>query len=176
MRWDTTLLASAKSTMEEVCTGALTLPRMLPRRKTSKPDAHAILSIAYRIVSQLLCWLGRWNDWLTDQSGEPLQPQESYIRLSEYPWRDLADGPVSFTFESDGEQARWLFKFTVSGTPNDGDIVVMLDGEPLDWTGAGTLDRTFYTFGDENSGLSAGSHTIDFVMGNPVRASISLSS
>jgi hypothetical protein len=149
---------------------------MLPRRKTSKPDAHAILSIAYRIVSQLLCWLGRWNDWLTDQSGEPLQPQESYIRLSEYPWRDLADGPVSFTFESDGEQARWLFKFTVSGTPNDGDIVVMLDGEPLDWTGAGTLDRTFYTFGDENSGLSAGSHTIDFVMGNPVRASISLSS
>ena len=109
----------------------------------------------------------KWNNWLTDQSGEPLQAQESYIRLSQYPWHDLADGPVSFTFESDGEQARWLFKFTVSGTPNDGDIVVTLDGEPLDWTGANTLDRTFYTFGDENSGLAAGSHTIEFVMGTP---------
>ena len=106
----------------------------------------------------------KWNDWLTDESGEPLQAQESYIRLSVYPWHDLAAGPISFTFESDGEQARWLSKFTVSGTPNDGDIVVTLDGEPLGWTGASTLDRTFYTFGDENSGFSAGEHTIEFSM------------
>lgn len=42
-----------------------------------------------------------------------------------------------------------------------------LDGEPLAWTGAGTLDRTFYTFGDENSGLSAGEHTVEFRMGTP---------
>ena len=48
------------------------------------------------------------------RSPEPLATQESYIRLSQYPWHDLADGPISFSFTSDGEQARWLFKFTVS--------------------------------------------------------------
>eukprot|EP01050_Picozoa_sp_SAG11_P045743 SAG11_NODE_22977_length_397_cov_0.795302_1_plen_132_part_11 len=100
----------------------------------------------------------KWKDWLTDQSGEPLQEQESYIRLSQYPWHDLADGPISFEFESDGQQARWLFKFTVSGTPNDGDIIVDMDGVQLDWRGAGTLDRTFYTFGSETEGLPAGPH------------------
>ena len=109
----------------------------------------------------------KWNDWLTDQSGEPLATQDSSIRLSQYPWHDLAAGPISFSFESDGQQARWLFKFTVSGTPTDGDITVTLDDEPLAWTGAGTLDRTFYTFGDDNNGLSAGTHTVEFTMGTP---------
>ena len=47
----------------------------------------------------------------------------------------------------------------------DQKVCVFLAGEPLAWTGAGTLDRTFYTFGDENSGFSAGEHTIEFTMG-----------
>ena len=108
----------------------------------------------------------KWNDWLTDESGEPLREEQSAIRLSEYPWHDLADGPIEFEFEG-GDHFRWLLKFTVSGTPNDGDIVVSLDSEPLDWRGAGTLDRTFYTFGDENAGLSPGTHTLGFAMGTP---------
>jgi hypothetical protein len=59
------------------------------------------------------------------------------------------------------------WQFTVSGTPNDGDIIVEMDGQPFDWRGAGTLDRTFYTFGDENAGLPAGEHTITYRMGTP---------
>ena len=47
----------------------------------------------------------------------------------------------------------------------DQKVCVFIAGEPLAWTGAGTLDRTFYTFGDENSGFSAGEHTIEFTMG-----------
>jgi len=95
------------------------------------------------------------------------------LPLQEYPWVDLAGGRRSFSFSADGSYARWKMSFTVSGIPEEGALIVKLDGQALDWSpskppGAerpdgSTMDRQFYHF--EGTTLSSGTHTVTFESG-----------
>merc|ERR1740121_1478554 len=68
-----------------------------------------------------------------------------------------------------------MMPFTVSGIPEEGALIVKLDGQALAWTpnkppGAerpdgSTVDRQFYHFGSTSSGLSQGMHTLTFESG-----------
>eukprot|EP01065_Artemidia_motanka_P032375 TRINITY_DN39389_c0_g1_i1.p1 TRINITY_DN39389_c0_g1~~TRINITY_DN39389_c0_g1_i1.p1 ORF type:complete len:614 (+),score=242.13 TRINITY_DN39389_c0_g1_i1:68-1843(+) len=132
----------------------------------------------------------KWAAWLTEPE-KPVVRQRAVQRLGEYPWVDLADGKQKLTFTSDGAYSKWFLRFTVSGCPEQGSLRVYLDGKELNWApnhpdGAEqpdgtTLDRQFYTYGDMNSGFSAGSHTLEFESGfappagRPIRQLCSLS-
>eukprot|EP00035_Acanthoeca_spectabilis_P006985 m.131283 g.131283 ORF g.131283 m.131283 type:complete len:618 (-) comp13748_c0_seq7:285-2138(-) len=119
-----------------------------------------------------------WTHWLSDPAN--VKEESADILLSEYPWHDLAKGPIQFTFTSSGNYARWFLRFTASGCEKNDAIRVTLDGQDLRWTSLGLLDRSFYTFDDMDQGFSAGSHTLKFEMrtpaksGNPIRQLCSL--
>ena len=105
-----------------------------------------------------------WAHWLTEPNRAD-QEQQAVIRLEEYPWYDLAEGPITFTFTSDGTYKRWLLRFTASGTESPGALKAFLDGKELEWKAPGTLDRSFFTFDDFTQGFSAGTHTLSFSLG-----------
>lgn len=79
-------------------------------------------------------------------------------RLLEYPWAELADGPKTFTFTSDGRYSRWLLDVTVSAAGEENSLEFTLDGNILPWQTSGFEDREFYSW-TGNEGFSQGTHT-----------------
>ncbi len=65
-------------------------------------------------------------------------------RLQAYPWFDLAKGPRTYTFKSDGSFSRWMLRMSASGAETDDAIEVYLDGKRLSWASTGDFDRQFY--------------------------------
>eukprot|EP01060_Flectonema_neradi_P039500 TRINITY_DN8720_c0_g1_i2.p1 TRINITY_DN8720_c0_g1~~TRINITY_DN8720_c0_g1_i2.p1 ORF type:complete len:490 (+),score=87.69 TRINITY_DN8720_c0_g1_i2:331-1800(+) len=127
----------------------------------------------------------KWSHWLTEPE-TTIPEQKAIQRLGVYPWADLAHGPQTFRFTSNGDYNRWFMRFTLSGCNLEGSISVELDGRQLHWEpakplGEVTLDRQFYTYSDMENGFSAGEHVLTIRMlipppaGTPIRQLCSLS-
>lgn len=116
----------------------------------------------------------KWKHWLTEPSAQVVE-QKMNLALAQYPWKDLAGGKQSFSFETDGDYSSWEMSFTVSGCPEEGSLKVLLDGKELSWRPAkpegaerpdgASADRLFYHFSDANAGLTKGRHTLSFESG-----------
>jgi len=100
----------------------------------------------------------KWGVWLSQR---PARAEDSTIRLQDYPWYLLENGPKVYTFTSDGSWSRWFMRFTASGCPEAGSLAITLDGSPLQWIATGVEDRSFYNYFVQ-TGFSAGSHTLRF--------------
>jgi len=94
------------------------------------------------------------------KSQAPVQ-QQSIQRLQSYAWYNLASGPLSLTFTSDGTWAKQYLIFSVSGCETSSSLRIYIDNVQLPWSSSGTLDRQFYPY-IFNFGLSAGTHTLRF--------------
>ncbi len=105
---------------------------------------------AYRGVNSaanLTLVTSTWGHWLT--FGTTAREERSMYRLLEYPWADLAPGPQSFNFTSDGQYSRWYLIVSVSAAGEEDSLEFVLDGEILPWQSRGFDDREFYDwFGD----------------------------
>ncbi|KAL2917851.1 hypothetical protein HK105_202724 [Polyrhizophydium stewartii] len=106
-----------------------------------------------------------WKAWLTDARSE--REERSVLRVEDYAWYDLAKGPYTVNFESDGDYSKWLLKISSSGVESDGALEVYLDGERLAWNTTGNLDRAFFEWRSDKAGFSAGNHTLVFKQGKP---------
>ncbi|KAK9761887.1 hypothetical protein K7432_012876 [Basidiobolus ranarum] len=102
-----------------------------------------------------------WKQWLTG----PLKEQRNVQRVQNYAWYDLAKGPYNISFTSDGKYDRWFMRLSVSGAEVPDSFEAFLDGKPLAWNTSGILDRSFYTWFEDQSPLSAGNHTLLFKSG-----------
>ncbi|KAF7292550.1 hypothetical protein MKEN_01471300 [Mycena kentingensis (nom. inval.)] len=122
------------------------------------PNAHTNLSKAVP-----------WTQWLTDPSN--LRVERSVMPMQDYAWTLLnTSAPWSVTFESSGQYARHLVRFSLSGIPEAADLRVDLDGADLGWRprpGIG-VDRSFYDIA-RDGGLTPGPHTLTFTLLNPAR-------
>jgi len=103
----------------------------------------------------------QWTSWLTTPGNRVAE--QSVQRVQDYSWYNLASGPYTIRFTSDGTYARSYLIFSASGCEVSGAIRVTLDGVDIGWTpfSVGGLDRFFYPF-FFNSGFSAGTHTLVF--------------
>lgn len=101
----------------------------------------------------------KWSHWLTE-GATSAKEQRSVQRLAAYPWYDLAAGPISYTFASDGSYARWMLRISASGVAEPDSLEVYLDGVKQAWTPRGDFDRAFYDYSDDSKGFSKGKHTL----------------
>ena len=116
------------------------------------------------------------------------------MRVQDYSWYDLANGPYKIKFQSNGRFQRWDLKLTASGVETEGSFEVYLDETPLNWTTSGLLDRSTYEvcvifapnivhndinndstyqWHFNNGGLSSGQHTLEFRQGYPPKSKTS---
>jgi len=100
----------------------------------------------------------KWGSWLTVT---PPVVQQSAQRLQSYAWYNLASGPLSLSFTSDGTWAKAYLIFSVSGCETSTSLRVTIDNVPLPWNTSGILDRTFNPF-IFNAGFASGSHILRF--------------
>eukprot|EP00026_Physarum_polycephalum_P006276 Phypoly_transcript_06318.p1 GENE.Phypoly_transcript_06318~~Phypoly_transcript_06318.p1 ORF type:complete len:311 (+),score=22.42 Phypoly_transcript_06318:833-1765(+) len=103
----------------------------------------------------------QWTAWLSEPSNRVAQ--QSIQRAQDYSWYDLAKGPYTITFTSDGTYSKAYLIFSASGCEVPNAISVTLDGVSLGWVpqDEGSLDRLFYPF-IWDKGFSAGTHTLVF--------------
>jgi hypothetical protein len=104
-----------------------------------------------------------WRAWLTDSVADsaavPAEPMvANYLA---WPWENLAGGPFTAKFKSDGNYAWAALRFSTSGAPQHGDIAVTLDGQDVPYDDAGTVDRTFYDLVLDH-GFASGAHELTF--------------
>lgn len=105
-----------------------------------------------------------WRHWLTEPEVFPPVVQDSAILIQDYAWYDLARGRYVIDFTSNGQYDRWFLRFTTSGTETDDSMNIYLDGELLDWSSSGVLDRSFYSYYEETP-WAAGEHKLEFEIG-----------
>jgi hypothetical protein len=105
----------------------------------------------------------KWRAWLSEV---PIVVQDAQLRVQDYPWYLLENGPRTYSFTSSGTYKRWYLSFTASGCPEQGALGVYLDGVPLEIDPPGTEDRTFYKFLG-GAGFSQGQHELRFREENP---------
>lgn len=95
----------------------------------------------------------KWGHWLSGERKE----ERSMYRILSYPWVNLHERPVNYTFISDGRFDRWEMTVSVTNADHDDVIEFLMDGQPLAWKSTGSKDREFYIWsGDE--GFSRGLH------------------
>lgn len=95
----------------------------------------------------------KWGHWL---SGERKEEKAMY-RILSYPWVDLHEKPVNYTFWSDGKYKRWQMTLSVTAADRDDSVEFLMDGKPLAWKSTGSSDREFYIW-TVNEGFSRGLH------------------
>ncbi|CAG7831624.1 unnamed protein product, partial [Allacma fusca] len=84
--------------------------------------------------------------WLSGKARE----ERAVYRILAYPWADLAYGPQTINFTSDGNYSRWYLLVSVSAAGEDDCLEFLLDGKVLPWTTHGFDDREFYDwYGNE---------------------------
>jgi hypothetical protein len=88
------------------------------------------------------------------------------FKHTSYAWYDLAKGPYTLHFESDGLYHSWALQLSASGVEIEDSFQVFLDGIKLNWTTVGHLDRAFYSW-KGSKGLSKGNHSLEFRQGLP---------
>lgn len=96
--------------------------------------------------------------------------QDSANRINAYPWYDLAKGPLSLSFTSNGQYKRAFLRFSASGCETQDSLIVTLDGQRLNWTTTGLLDRGFHEF--KLPPFASGSHVLRFQQGTQPRGHI----
>ncbi|KAJ3415593.1 hypothetical protein HDV05_004644, partial [Chytridiales sp. JEL 0842] len=106
-----------------------------------------------------------WKHWLSEPDN--IREEENALLVQDYSWYDLSKGPYKLRFNSTGKFQRWDMKISASGVESPGSLEVYLDGKRLDWTTSGLFDRSFYDWRSLDSGLSAGSHELEFRAGFP---------
>jgi len=98
----------------------------------------------------------KWRAWL---DADPIVIQEDILRVQDYPWYLLENGPRSYTFSSSGTYKSWYLSFTASGCPEPDSFSVFLDNVPLQIEAPNTEDRTFYKIISDVP-LTAGNHQL----------------
>jgi hypothetical protein len=106
----------------------------------------------------------KWSHWWTDPNYQG--PEDNALRVQDYAWYDLANGPYTITFTSNGQYDRWFMRFSASGCEAPGSLVVTIDGQVLPWNTTGLLDRGFYEY-YRAGGFSSGTHRLVFSSGYP---------
>ncbi len=101
-----------------------------------------------------------WNHWL--KSGA--KPEKSVAHFVDWPWKNLASGPLVVKFDSTGDWGTRAIRFSASGVETDHDLDVTLDGESIAVHSPGTPDRTFYDLVWKD-GFSKGAHELKFGSG-----------
>ncbi|KAI0671120.1 IgA peptidase M64-domain-containing protein [Trametes maxima] len=127
-----------------------------------------------------------WAHWLPGTSPNPhtlyatytppeirqdVRVERSIMPMQAYPWALLnISAPWSIMFNSSGEYAWHLVRFSLSGIPEKDDLHVVLDDQDLGWVphiGIG-VDRWHYDF-KLNRTLTAGPHRLVFTLLNGAR-------
>lgn len=101
-----------------------------------------------------------WKHWLTG----PLEAEKAIAHYIGWPWKNLADGPFSVSFNSTGLWATGESQFSVSGIETDRDLEITFDGKQVPFASPGHSDRVFQTQTWEK-GFSAGPHELKFAQG-----------
>ncbi|RUS21350.1 IgA peptidase M64-domain-containing protein [Endogone sp. FLAS-F59071] len=104
-----------------------------------------------------------WKHWLTGPPREEL----NVLRVQDYSWYDLGKGPYRISFQSDGRWSRWYMQISASGVETEGALEVLLDGTPLLWKTSNNLDRVFSSWFEQDHGLEAGEHVLEFRQTSP---------
>ncbi|KAI8910912.1 IgA peptidase M64-domain-containing protein [Gorgonomyces haynaldii] len=107
----------------------------------------------------------KWTEWLTE---DQIVEQKQITIVKDYAWTDLAKGPYKISFKSNGNYNRWMLKVSTSGFPDQGSLIVTLDGSRLDWNSTGNYDRSF-TEWSSDKGLAAGWHELVFKEAYPAQ-------
>ena len=82
-----------------------------------------------------------WRHWL---DGE-LKVEHGRALIADYPWKNLAEGPVSYRFNVSGDEpARVDIDMSSVGWDTPDDVEILLDGQPLATKGLYTDDRSFH--------------------------------
>ncbi|KAF9585805.1 hypothetical protein BGW38_000657 [Lunasporangiospora selenospora] len=103
----------------------------------------------------------KWKHWLTDKVP---REEKNVLRVQDYAWYDLKQGPYKIPFKSDGQFKRWSLKISHSGVDTDDSFEAYIDGKRLDWTSPGDYDRDFFEWtGDK--GFTKGDHVLEFRQG-----------
>ncbi|GBE85076.1 hypothetical protein SCP_0702620 [Sparassis crispa] len=121
-----------------------------------------------------------WSHWLTNASSISVhhhdhdndhtsaRVERSIMPMQAYPWTMLnVSSPWCISFSSSGTYARHLVRFSLSGLPQMGDLLVELDGQDLLWAPQPDIgvDRWHYDV-HPNGALSEGVHELKFTLRN----------
>ncbi|EJF60979.1 IgA peptidase M64-domain-containing protein [Dichomitus squalens] len=102
---------------------------------------------------------------------DDIRVERAVMPLQDYAWTLLnTSAPWSTRFNSSGQYAWHLVRFSLSGLPNATDLVVSLDGKDLHWAPRADVgvDRWHYDV-KLNSTLSGGEHEVTFELKNQKR-------
>jgi hypothetical protein len=111
-----------------------------------------------------------WPQWLTATA----QLEDAVIRVQEYPWYNLGNGEWAINFTTSGNYTRWLMRYSVSGCDTQNSLAITLDGQNIQWTTRGNLDRALIEV-YSSTALPTGNHRLAFRQltappaGNPIR-------
>lgn len=101
----------------------------------------------------------KWQQWL--KSGSKVY--ESLFLSGQYVWKNLATGPysVKFNFPKPDAKGEYQFEIIIStvGWSTPQDVLVELDGVPMQLEGKWTADRSFFSF-HLSQNPAPGSHTL----------------
>lgn len=118
-----------------------------------------------------------WAHWLSNpdthssHSHEDVRVERSIMPMQAYPWTMLNTSAAwSIKFNSSGQYARHLVRFSLSGLPNASDLIVTIDGKNLGWTPRQDIgvDRWHYDV-HRNITLNDGEHEVKFELKNQDR-------
>jgi len=113
-----------------------------------------------------------WQKWVTEPDN--LQIESAEIKVQDYAWYDLARGPYRMTFSTNGQNTRWILRYSVSGCEVQDSIKIELDGVQIPWTTHESFDRFIEDYISDTP-LPAGNHALVFTQltkplpGNPIR-------
>ncbi|PCH40428.1 hypothetical protein WOLCODRAFT_150474 [Wolfiporia cocos MD-104 SS10] len=125
-----------------------------------------------------------WAHWFTgapenqhvDHEGKlaDVRVERSVMPMQAYPWTMLnASEPWSINFESSGAYSRHLVRFSLSGLPDEEDLLVELDGQDLGWIPRLDIgiDRWHYDV-HRNESLNLGEREVKFTLRDSGREGI----
>lgn len=97
-----------------------------------------------------------WAHWAEG----PIRPEPATSLAAEYPWKNLAKGPLEIPLQVEGQQpARVDLKISTVGWETPQDVAVQLDGQAVPLNGRFTDDRSFFKL-SEGTAWAPGRHTL----------------
>lgn len=100
-----------------------------------------------------------WKPWLTQN-----RTYENLFLSGAYVWKPLSQGPfrADFEFPEPSQKGAWTFSIHVSsvGWSGPDEVEIKLDGQPLNYSGRFTKDRSFFEVHADRS-LAPGKHVLE---------------
>lgn len=96
-----------------------------------------------------------WSHWA---DGE-IKPEKASSLLASYPWKNLKDKPLNYTFNVPTGQTLVALDVSSVGWQSPQDVEVLLDGQPVPLQGVFTEDRSFFR-SPEPFATTPGKHTL----------------